>query len=204
VDVVKIVNGKLRANAYLIYDEDRVGAVIDPGEQPEKIINEVKARGVKVTHILLTHGHFDHITCTDILKKNFGANVCISEKDATCLNDPELNLSGRFSEEVMLMPADIILKDGDELKIGTMDIKVLYTPGHSKGSCSFIVNNYIFSGDTLFYLSIGRTDLIGGSETALQESLKKLAQYPDDYVVCPGHGDSTTVGFEKENNEYMH
>ena len=150
MEVVKIVNGKLRGNAYLIYDENRVGAVIDPGEQPERIINEVNARGINVTHILLTHGHFDHIACTDILKEKFNATVCIYEKDAACMNDPELNLSGRFSDEIRISPADVLLKDGGELKIGSMDIKVIHTPGHSEGSCSFIVGNYIFSGDTLF------------------------------------------------------
>lgn len=203
MEVVKIVNGKLRANAYLIYDEDRVGAIIDPGEQPERVINEVNARGINITHILLTHGHFDHIACTDILKKEFNATVCIYEDDAACMNDPELNLSGRFSDEVLLTPADVLLKDGDELKIGSMDIKVIHTPGHSEGSCSFVIDNYIFSGDTLFYLSIGRVDLVNGSETAIQESLKKLAEYPDDFIVCPGHGETTTIGFEKQNNEYM-
>ena len=203
MEVVKIVNGKLRGNAYLIYDENRVGAVIDPGEQPERIINEVNARGINVTHILLTHGHFDHIACTDVLKKEFEAIVCIYEKDAACMNDPELNLSGRFSDEVRISPADILLKDGDEFKIGSMDIKVIHTPGHSEGSCSFVIDNYIFSGDTLFYLSIGRVDLVGGSESSIQESLKKLSEFPDDYIVYPGHGDTTTIGYEKQNNEYM-
>lgn len=203
MEVVKIVNGKLKGNAYLIYDENRVGAIIDPGEQPERIINEVKARGVNVTHILLTHGHFDHITSTDIIKKEFDAKVCIHEKDAAALSDPELNLSGRFAEEVRLTPADIILKDGDELKIGSMDIKVIYTPGHSEGSCSFVVEHNVFSGDTLFYLSIGRSDLVGGSERDLQESLDRLAKLPGDYMVYPGHGETTTISFERENNEYM-
>lgn len=203
MEVVKIVNGKLSENAYLIYDENRIGAVIDPGEQPEKIINEVNARGIDVTHILLTHGHFDHISCTDEIKEKLGAKVCIYEDDAICLGDPEYNLSGRFTDELRLTAADIILKDGDELKVGSMDIKVLHTPGHSKGSCSYIIDNYIFSGDTLFYMSVGRVDLIGGSESDIQESLNKLKEFPDDYIVCPGHGQNTSIGFEKKHNDYM-
>jgi len=203
VEVVKIVNGKLSENAYLIYDENRIGAVIDPGEQPEKIINEVNARGINVTHILLTHGHFDHISCTDAIKEKLGAKVCIYEDDAICLGDPEYNLSGRFTDELRLTAADVILKDGDEIKVGSMDIKVLHTPGHSKGSCSYIVQNYIFSGDTLFYMSIGRVDLIGGSESDIQESLNKLKEFSDDYIVCPGHGQNTSIGFEKKHNDYM-
>lgn len=203
MEVVKIVNGKLSENAYLIYDENRIGAIIDPGEQPEKIINEVNARGIDVTHILLTHGHFDHISCTDEIKEKFDAKVYIYEDDAICLGDPEWNLSGRFTDELRLAAANVILKDGDEIKVGSMDIKVLHTPGHSKGSCSYIIDNYIFSGDTLFYMSIGRVDLIGGSESDIQESLDKLKAFPDDYIVCPGHGQNTSIGFEKKNNDYM-
>lgn len=203
MEVVKIVNGKLSENAYLVYDENRIGLIIDPGEQPEKIINEVNARGIDVTHIFLTHGHFDHISCTDEIKKKFNAKVCIYEDDAICLGDPDYNLSGRFTDELRLSAADIILKDGDELKVGSMDIKVLHTPGHSKGSCSYIIDNYIFSGDTLFLMSVGRVDLIGGSESDIKDSLNKLKAFPNDYIVCPGHGQNTSIGFEKKNNDYM-
>ncbi len=203
MEVIKIVNGRLSGNAYIIYDENKIGAIIDPGEQPGKIISKVNEHGVTITHILITHGHFDHIECTDTLKKEFNATVCIHEDDAICLSDPELNLSSRFIDELRLSPADVLLHDGDELKIGSMDIKVLHTPGHSGGSCSFVVENKVFSGDTLFYLSIGRVDLLGGSEMSIIESLNKLAKLPDDYIVYPGHGETTTIGFEKQNNEYM-
>lgn len=158
----------------------------------------------RLEYILLTHGHFDHICGVRALKENFGGKICISKEDAKCLSDEylSLNASMGYTEQGITSP-DILLADGDIITLGETKISVMSTPGHTKGSVCFVTDNEIFSGDTLFRLSAGRTDLPDGDGKTLMNSLKKLRNISGDRRVFPGHGGASLLSFEKENNGFL-
>lgn len=202
----KLVVGPVATNCYIVSDENTKEAfIIDPGAEPERIIDKVKEIGVSVKAILLTHGHFDHISAVNELKREFGVDVYIGQEDADLMADMELNVSYMFGMPYAAR-ADKILRDGDVLEIAGFSIKVLFTPGHTKGGICFYLEkeNVAFSGDTIFQQSVGRTDFPTGSARVLSESIKnKLFILPEDLQLFPGHGDSTTVGYEKKYNMFL-
>ena len=202
----KLVVGPVATNCYIVSDENTKEAfIIDPGAEPERIIDKVKEIGVSVKAILLTHGHFDHISAVNELKREFGVDVYIGQEDADLMADMELNVSYMFGMPYAAR-ADKILRDGDVLEIAGFSIKVLFTPGHTKGGICFYLEkeNVVFSGDTIFQQSVGRTDFPTGSARVLSESIKnKLFILPEDLQLFPGHGDSTTVGYEKKYNMFL-
>ena len=202
----KLVVGPVATNCYIVSDENTKEAfIIDPGAEPERIIDKVKEIGVSVKAILLTHGHFDHISAVNELKREFGVDVYIGQEDADLMADMELNVSYMFGMPYAAR-ADKILRDGDMLEIAGFSIKVLFTPGHTKGGVCYYFEkeNVAFSGDTLFQQSVGRTDFPTGSARVLSESIKnKLMVLPEDLQLFPGHGDSTTVGYEKKYNMFL-
>lgn len=202
----KLVVGPVATNCYIVSDENTKEAfIIDPGAEPERIIDKVKETGVSVKAILLTHGHFDHISAVNELKREFGVDVYIGQEDADLMADMELNVSYMFGMPYAAR-ADKILLDGDVLEIAGFSIKVLFTPGHTKGGICFYLEkeNVAFSGDTIFQQSVGRTDFPTGSARVLSESIKnKLFILPEDLQLFPGHGDSTTVGYEKKYNMFL-
>ena len=196
--------GDYGANCYVITDETSKSAiVIDPGV-PSDELNDVLL-GFDLKYILLTHGHFDHIFGCKSLKEIYPeAEICIHSEDEICLNDNVKNLAGDY-EITPGVTADKVLKDGDIIDFADTSVFVLSTPGHSPGSVCFVdkKNKLIFSGDTLFCLTVGRTDFVGGSFDDMMASIKKLSEFDDDYAVYPGHNRATTIGFERKRNRYM-
>ena len=198
--------GALGANCYLYACmESKKAVIIDPGADGKKIYHWVLDKGLKVDYILLTHGHVDHIGAVDELRALLGdVLVGIHAGDAEMLTDAKKNLSSFVGSNIVLQGADFLLQDGQELSIGKQLLKVISTPGHSPGCVCFLSNEGLFSGDTLFAGSIGRTDFPGGSLDQLLQGVKeKLLILPEDTRVFPGHGEETSIGEEKRNNPYL-
>ena len=193
-----IVVGALETNCYLAYcDETRECAIIDPGAQAELIFPEIYDAGLKPTMILNTHGHIDHVGANRDMKDKFGIPVLIHSADAAMLGKSQLELSLILGAKDS-PPADKTFADGDRIKIGNGALRVLHTPGHTPGSVSLLADGFLFSGDTLFFEGVGRTDLPGGSQKQLEESIRtKIMTLPDDLLILPGHGPHTTVGDER-------
>lgn len=197
--------GPMLANCHIVTDEATgLTAAIDPGGysgELEKLLN-----GLDVRYILLTHGHFDHILGVPQLKERTEAKVAVHRADAGCLSSGEKSLA-LWEVPGMQKPveADILLEDGDIIALGESRLRVLHTPGHTGGSVCYIEDSahVIFSGDTLFSLTAGRTDLPGGDESALLASLKKLKALKGDYRIYTGHNRSTALNFERAHNPYL-
>lgn len=198
VEIVRV--GMFQTNCYLVYNDSEM-LIIDPGASFKKIDEAIsKHENVKVVAILLTHGHFDHIGAADKLKEKYNCPIIASKDDEKILRNIKYNSLAGFAAEV---ESDIDWIEKDELNIGSINVKVLFTPGHSAGSVMYIIDNKLFSGDTLFRLSVGRTDLYSGSSYLLRESLQQLYNLDRDMIVYPGHEGSTTVGFELDHNPYI-
>jgi hydroxyacylglutathione hydrolase len=200
-----LVVGPLQTNCYILGDEKSKDAVVvDPGGDFEEIEQELRNLSLKVRYIVLTHGHFDHTDALAKLKKATGAEVLIHAADANMLSS-----SGRvqpffLETETEACPADRTLTEGEKIRFGQYELEVLHTPGHTPGGISLVVDKMIFVGDTLFCGSVGRTDLPGGSYEQLMHSIRsKLLSRPDEYLVYPGHGPSSTIGEERESNPFL-
>ncbi|WP_026510367.1 MULTISPECIES: MBL fold metallo-hydrolase [unclassified Butyrivibrio] len=186
-------------------EEDYTPVVFfDPADKGELIYRELDKRGFKVDAIYLTHAHFDHIGGADELRKLTGAKIYAYENEKRLCEDPEYNLSADYGRSITIKP-DGFLPDGAECESAGLKFKLLATPGHTEGSCCFYFEDGILiSGDTLFESSVGRTDFPGGSMSELVRSCHdKLFVLPDDTKVYPGHGDMTTIGYEKQNNPFL-
>ncbi|MBQ8572414.1 MAG: MBL fold metallo-hydrolase [Ruminococcus sp.] len=200
--------GHLGTNCYIVTDEKtNRKAVIDPGYKSSELLNFIEESDKNsFDYILLTHGHFDHIWFAEEIKTLTGAKVVVSSKDASFLSDGFLNLSASFGfRSFPVISCDITLNNGDTLFIGDTELTFLSTPGHTVGSGCYVSfkDNVIFSGDTLFKLSMGRSDFATGDQNELFASLKKLANLQGDFAVYPGHGEATTLEFERNNNPYV-
>lgn len=194
--------GSMDNNCSLIIDEKtNQSALVDCNEFSQKMIDMIGDTDLK--YILLTHGHFDHIIGVKSVKEKYGAQVVISKEDEPMLNSAKLSLAVFCNAPQNNVDADIIVKDGDEITLGKTKIKVMATPGHTSGSVCYIAENCIFSGDTLFYCSCGRTDFPSGSPEQMMSSLQKLKALDVDYKVYTGHNNLTTLDFERKNNPYM-
>lgn len=203
--------GQLGTNCYIIgCEETREAAVIDPGGDAFKILKVLEKNNLTLKYIINTHGHVDHIAGNKQLKNETQAELIIHEDDAEMLTSSGKNLS-IFSGMMLTGPAaDKTVKEGDTITVGeTVVFEVIHTPGHTPGGMTLKLKvddrNLLFVGDTLFYGSIGRTDFPGGSYTQLINVIKeKILVYPDETEVYPGHGPATTVGFERQNNPFLH
>lgn len=194
--------GSMDNNCSLIIDEKtNQSALVDCNEFSQKMIDMIG--DIDLKYILLTHGHFDHIIGVKSVKEKYGAQVVISKEDEPMLNSSKLSLAAFCNAPQNNVDADIIVKDGDEITLGEIKIKVMATPGHTSGSVCYIAENCIFSGDTLFYCSCGRTDFPSGSPEQMMSSLQKLKALDGDYKVYTGHNNLTTLDFERKNNPYM-
>ena len=194
--------GSMDNNCSLIIDEKtNQSALVDCNDFSQKMIDMIGDTNLK--YILLTHGHFDHIIGVKSVKEKYGAQVVISKEDEPMLNSAKLSLAVFCNAPQNNVDADIIVKDGDEITLGKTKIKVMATPGHTSGSVCYIAENCIFSGDTLFYCSCGRTDFPSGSPEQMMSSLQKLKALDGDYKVYTGHNNLTTLDFERKNNPYM-
>lgn len=190
------------ANCYILKDEESGDAlVVDPGLYNNRLEAMLKEIGIKeLRYILLTHGHFDHIIGVSELKENFGGKVVIHKADEACLYDEEQSLACYFGEAQHEDEADILVSDGDEIAFGKYKIKVMHTPGHTEGCVCYLIENMMFSGDTLFKSSIGRTDFPSSDIRKMKDSLKRLISIESDYDVYPGHEGATTLSREKKYN----
>lgn len=188
--------GQLETNAYIVTDESTLECVvIDPGDESGTILNYLEEHKLKCRYIFLTHGHYDHTTAALTISEETGAPIYIHRKD----------VSDNPHDPYTYTPRDEIsyYSEGDRFTIGTLTFTVLETPGHSPGSISLVCGEALFSGDTLFRDSAGRTDLPGGDMPTLLLSLKKLYELPGEYEVYPGHLDSSTLDRERRFNYYM-
>ncbi len=185
-------------------DKDKIGVIIDPGDEDELIIEKIEKFGFKPKAILLTHGHGDHIGAVSPLKEKYNIPVYIGKDDAPMLLSSSANVSAVFGYEIVCPPADFLVDDEEVVKIGSLEFVVFSTPGHTRGGVCYFCENIIFCGDTLFNGSIGRTDLPGGDYHQLIDSIeKKILSLPDDIVCYPGHGPITTVGTERKHNPFL-
>ncbi len=201
----KLPLGIYQANCYIVYDENtKETAVIDPGGDFPEIKSVIEVNGLKVKFIIITHGHGDHIGALSELKDYTNAVVCIHKEDSEMLKNSRMNYSAEMGYPTVEMSADRLLADGDELMLGDTKLGIIHTPGHSLGGICIYCERSLFSGDTLFASSIGRTDLEGGSFDEIIASIKgKLLTLPDDTEVYPGHGPSSTILIEKKRNPFL-
>ena len=194
-----LTTGLLHVNTYILVNEDTNEAVIiDCGERYKQIKETLQSLEVKAVAVLLTHAHFDHSGCAKKLQDD-GAKIYISKLDAPKLLN-EQNLSSDFGRKFEYLTADKIFSDGDEFEIIGIKFKAIITPGHTDGSATFIVDNMLFTGDTLFLGSVGRTDFVTGNREDLISSIKKLFALEGDYSVYPGHDGFTTLSHERKYN----
>jgi hydroxyacylglutathione hydrolase len=205
VQVKRFVLGRLATNCYLVRcQSSKEAIVIDPGGDVEPILNYIKQEGLNLRYIVNTHGHADHIQGNGELKAATGAKIIIHQEDAGMLDLPGKNLSRYTGEEFTSPQADCLVAEGDTITWGKESLQVLHTPGHTPGGISLVGDGIVFTGDTLFAGSVGRTDLPGGSMAKLLFSIKeKLLILPPDTKVLPGHGPETTIGSEKEHNPFL-
>lgn len=199
--------GPLGANCYILScDKTGEAVVIDPGGVTSEMTRHLESRGQKVVFIICTHGHYDHIGGVSEIRKQCGAPVLIHADDRDMLVNPR-----KYVPFLGMMLPDMaeperILAGGEVLKVGGLTLKILHTPGHTKGSISIVVmeEELVFTGDTLFMEGVGRTDLPGGSTAQLTSSIKeKLFTLPDKTTVYPGHGPQTDIGYEKKHNPFV-
>ena len=191
--------GAYGANCSLVFDAQSQAVVIDPGDEAARILAKVKELALDVRAILLTHAHFDHIGAAARLQRELGAPVYVHADDVRGLTD------ARYSVMPIDEPitADHLLQDGDVITVGELTFTVLHTPGHTTGSVCYRIENVLFAGDTLFSGGIGRTDFPGGDMTTMRQSLKCVCALPDELSVVCGHGEETTIGYEKRTNPFL-
>lgn len=204
IKINKIVTNSMGENVYIVYKEGSSECiVIDPGDDLGRIEAQIEKLSLTPTHILLTHGHFDHIGAVEGIKKRWGSKVYIHEAESDALTDSSVNLSVLVGGNLELSPADGLFTGDSVMQAAGMYIKAMHTPGHSTGGMSFLIEDNLFTGDLLFYMSIGRTDFKDGNMNILLDSVRKLKKLPQDTKVFPGHGIATSLGFEFENNPFL-
>ncbi len=201
--VIQMELGNFATNTYIVCDEDLNAVIIDPAAEAKKIISTIEKNNLKPKFVILTHGHPDHVGALYELKEKYNLKVYINEKDQEMLQTNSTYFGPMLGLDIRDVKGDFYLKDGQELSLGDLKFKIIETPGHTKGGVCILIENILFSGDTLFLGSMGRTDFPGGDEKEIFSSLKKLMQLPDETIVLPGHGPKTTIGYERKYNPYV-
>ena len=206
--IMYMVLGPFMTNTYILYNEETMeGLVVDPSFSPEQYIKAIEEKKIHLTSIFLTHAHVDHMAGMNELRKAFPeARMYMDKRDRPFLRDPERNLSYMFPTPTLVDDADVWVKDGDEIETSGYTFQVIDTSGHTPGGISFYLKKegIVFTGDSLFQGSIGRTDFPGGSMEELTGSIRKnLFALPNSTVVLSGHGEQTTIGQEKRTNPFL-
>jgi len=203
--VKRLVVGPLGTNCYVVASAPGAGAaIIDPGGDADAILAEVADNDLRVVYVVNTHGHSDHVAANASVLEATGARLVIHELDAPMLGDPVANISAFIGARTISPEADVTVTDGDTVDIDGFALSVLHTPGHTPGSICLLGHETLFSGDTLFAGSVGRTDLPGGSSRQMADSLAaKIAVLDNGVIVYSGHGESTTIGREKMINPFL-
>ncbi len=203
---IKKTVGLMGVNCYILGDKNEA-IIVDAGSDAEGIIKTLSDNKITAKYIVLTHCHFDHIMAVEQLMQKTGVKLIACQNEKENLLRSDINYTDRYSRKPVKLTADKYVKDGDIIKSGDCEFRVIETPGHTSGSMCLYCGKekLLISGDTLFYASVGRCDLATGSEAELIKNIKtKLFVLPDDVSVLPGHGDNTTIGYEKINNPYIY
>lgn len=196
--------GPLSSNAYLVSNEQKQAFLVDAGGGAAEILAEIAENELQLLYLFNTHGHYDHITDDAEILAATGATLLIHRADLAALQDTDLNLAGTFASRFTAIAQCKTLADGDRIPFGEQNILVLHTPGHTPGGICLVLGEHVFTGDTLFAGTIGRSDLVGGDHAAMMNSLKNvLCLLPDQDIVHPGHNRETTIGEEKAKNPWM-
>ncbi len=201
--IKSIVVGMLQVNCYIVAEESSKKAlVIDPGDEPDRILDAIKGYGLKVEYIICTHGHFDHVGAVNDVKDSTGAQV-ILHKDEFAMYNGARDMAAFWGYEIAPLPEpDILTREGNIIKIGDLGFEVLHTPGHSPGGICLYGHDIVITGDTLFAGSVGRADFTGGDIGKLKKSFQRLMTLPEKIKALPGHGPQTTIGREKKENMF--
>lgn len=200
--IKRLVVGPLEVNCYIIGNEKGNAIVIDPGDEPDRIMEVIKNNGLIIDYIICTHGHFDHVGAVPDLKNATGAKVLI-HKDELEIYQAARDMAAFWGYEVEDLPGpDIFVSEGDNIKAGDLNFMVLHTPGHSPGGICLYGEGLVLTGDTLFAGSVGRTDFYGGDMNQLKKSFDRLMALPEETKVLPGHGPESTIGEEKRENPF--
>lgn len=206
LELLTCVLGPVSTNCYLaVNQETRELFLVDPADKPEKIFQRIQEAKGKPTAILLTHGHFDHVMAVEAVREKYGIPVFACRQESGMLEDPKVNMTGHYGKPFSIK-ADSLLEDLEVFEAAGFSIQMLHTPGHTPGSCCYYLKDedVLFSGDTLFYGSVGRTDFPGGSTAQIVKSLHRLTDtLPEETKVYPGHEASTTIGYEKRYNPFV-
>lgn len=206
LELQKYTLGPVCTNCYFLKNKETGEMlIVDPGAEPDKVFAKVSLMEGKPVGILLTHGHFDHIMAAQEIKTRYSTPIYACREEEEMLSDPEMNMTAYYGGGCSLSP-DVSLRDLDVFEAAGFSIQMLHTPGHTKGSCCYYIKDesVLFSGDTLFYGSVGRTDFPGGSTAQIVRSLHKLVDnLPENTQVYPGHDASTTIGYEKRYNPFV-
>lgn len=199
-----VVSGMIETNCYFVYDEQtKTAIIIDPGLDSKKVINKIEELHLKPVLLINTHGHFDHITADDIIREKYNIPLAIHKNDLPMLLDSHKNSSFILGLDTIIKEAEILFDKEETKECELCKYSIINTPGHSIGSVCILIDNFLFSGDTLFCGSIGRTDLPTGNQEEIENSLKKLKTLNPDIIVYPGHGPITTIKQELLHNPYL-
>lgn len=204
MNIKRLNNNSFGVNSYLVYNEDNKDTIlIDPALNHNFIVDYIDKNELKLIAIILTHGHIDHIADTLLIKSKYNVDIYAHELEDEILKDSKKSLAENFGYKDLSFSADFLVKNNDILELGSMKCDILHTPGHTKGGICILIDNHMFTGDTLFAGSMGRTDLYSGNDGHMRASLHKLSKYADNITIHPGHGPSSTMGKEKLTNQFM-
>ena len=206
LELQQMVLGPVYTNCYFLKNKETGETlIVDPADSPKRIFQKVEDMGAKPVGILLTHGHFDHIMAVQAVKAEYQIPVYACRQEEEMLREPSINMTVHYGQGCSIVP-DVFLEDLDVIRLAGFSVQMIHTPGHTKGSCCYYLKDegVLFSGDTVFYGSVGRTDFPGGSTAEIVRSLHKLVDsLPEETEVFPGHDASTTIGYEKRYNPFV-